>query len=105
MLTRALWLFAFICLSCTPTYSFAVPQKSKTSRQANSIHPVLGVRGLGIDSIHPRLEIRELGRNKDQFNVYLLGLQRLQNIAQNDKFSYYQIAGKLGGLSVQDLAK
>jgi tyrosinase len=46
-----------------------------------------------------------LERNKDQFNVYLLGLQRLQNIAQNDKFSYYQIAGKLGELSVQDLAR
>ena len=96
MLTRALWLFAFICLLCSPTYSTAVPRNSNIYRQAIEppIHPVLGVRGLGIDTTHPRLEIRELERNKDQFNVYLLGLQRLQNIPQDDKFSYYQVAGR-----------
>ncbi|KAH7390588.1 hypothetical protein BKA66DRAFT_580691 [Pyrenochaeta sp. MPI-SDFR-AT-0127] len=64
-------------------------------RQAitSPVHAVLGVRGLGVDTTHPRLEIRELEHNKDQLNLYLLGLQRFQSTNQEDKLSYYQVAG------------
>ncbi|KAH6864910.1 common central domain of tyrosinase-domain-containing protein [Alternaria rosae] len=93
MLIKALWLVTFVCTLCIPAYPTAVQRNSGTIRRTGPIHPVLGVRGLGIDTIHPRIEIRELERNKDQFNVYLLGLRRLQSIGQYDKFSYYQIAG------------
>ncbi|OCK82998.1 Di-copper centre-containing protein [Lepidopterella palustris CBS 459.81] len=41
----------------------------------------------------PRLEIRQLEQNADQWNVYLLGLNRFQQMTQSDKLSYYQIAG------------
>jgi hypothetical protein len=96
MFARVLWLLASIVLSCSRVHSSAVPINN-APRQATgpSVYPVLGVRGLGVGTTHPRLEIRELERNKDQLNVYLLGLQRLQNMAQNDKLSYYQIAGTL----------
>jgi tyrosinase len=42
------------------------------------------------------LEIRELQRSPDQFNVYLIGLRRFQNTSQDDKLSYFQIAGMHG---------
>ncbi|KAF2134809.1 Di-copper centre-containing protein, partial [Dothidotthia symphoricarpi CBS 119687] len=65
-----------------------------TRRQANdTIHVVSGVPRLGIDTKFPRLEVRELERNPDQFNVYLLGLQRFQSISQDEKLSYFQISG------------
>lgn len=57
---------------------------------------VLGMSGLGDNGLHPRLEIRELQKNTDQWNVYLLGLRRFQNVAQDDKLSYYQVAGTFG---------
>lgn len=57
------------------------------------IYPVLGVVGMGVNTTAPRLEIRELQRNPDLFNVYLLGLQRWQNTSQEEKFSYFQVAG------------
>jgi len=105
MLARALWLFICVFMLYAPANSIAVPKKGSRTRQANSIHPILGVRGLGVDTIHPRLEIRELGRNKDQLNVYLLGLQQLQSIGQCDKFSYYQIAGKLCHYRMQHVTR
>ncbi|KAJ8112746.1 hypothetical protein OPT61_g4959 [Boeremia exigua] len=60
---------------------------------SNGIYPVLGVLGHGLNSTAPRLEIRELQRNPDLFNVYLLGLQRWQSTSQDNKFSYFQVAG------------
>ena len=62
-------------------------------RRQDGIYPVLGVRGHGLNNTAPRLEIRELQRNPDLFNLYLLGLQRWQNTSQDDKLSYFQIAG------------
>lgn len=53
---------------------------------------VLGVKGL-VDGTHPRLEIRDLEKKEDQWNLFLLGLWRFQNMNQKDKLSYYQIAG------------
>ena len=96
MFTKIFGIFALIGVWCFPAHARTIPFGNKEQRQADlhQIHPVLGVGGLGKDTIHPRLEIRELERNKDQFNVYLLGLQRLQNIPQDDKLSYYRISGK-----------
>ena len=55
---------------------------------------VLGVAGVAGASVHPRLEIRQLEQNADQWNVYLLGLNRFQQMNQTDLLSYYQIAGE-----------
>ena len=63
-------------------------------RRQGGFFSVLGIAGLGNNTPHPRLEIRELEKNKDQWNVYLLGLRRFQSAPQSDKLSYYQIAGR-----------
>lgn len=41
----------------------------------------------------PRLEIRELAKNKDQWNIFLLGLKRMQETNYTDPTSYYALAG------------
>lgn len=71
-----------------------VKRDSQAVNDGGAFFSILGVRGLGDSSIHPRLEIRELEKNADQWNVYLLGLNRFQQMNQTDKLSYYQIAGK-----------
>ena len=40
-----------------------------------------------------RLEIRELQKNADQWNLYLLGMERFKAKDKNDKLSYYAVAG------------
>jgi hypothetical protein len=67
-----------------------LPRRQNTTEP---ILPILGLPGLGITTVYPRLEIRELQRRPDQFNVYLIGLRRFQNTSQDDKLSYFQIAG------------
>lgn len=44
----------------------------------------------------PRLEIRQLQQNADQWNLYLLGMERFQGKDKNDKLSYYQVVGVHG---------
>ena len=70
-----------------------IPVVHRSQANATSPFAVLGIRNTGNDTVQPRLEIRELERRPDEFNVFLLGLQRFQSIDQADKLSYYQIAG------------
>jgi tyrosinase len=42
---------------------------------------------------YPRLEIRQLRNNADQWNLYLLGMERFKNKDKNDRLGFYQIAG------------
>ena len=63
-------------------------------RQHGGVFSVLGIVAFGDGTPHPRLEIRELQKNKDQWNVFLLGLHRFQSVDQNDRLSYFKIAGK-----------
>ena len=44
--------------------------------------------------VQPRFEIRELAQNQDQWNVFLLGLKRMQEVEIRDPTGYYAIAGK-----------
>ncbi|KAK3069943.1 hypothetical protein LTR53_011321 [Teratosphaeriaceae sp. CCFEE 6253] len=59
-------------------------------RRQDPVTVVTGIRAFGVQ---PRLEIRQLQQNVDQWNIYLLGLAKLQATNQSDKLSYYQIAG------------
>ncbi|KAL2358572.1 common central domain of tyrosinase-domain-containing protein [Cryomyces antarcticus] len=59
------------------------------ARQASTFS-ITGVQDWGVQ---PRLEIRQLQKNADQWNLYLLGLKRMQEVDHNNKLSYYQIAG------------
>lgn len=106
--TRALQWLLLLGLLCSPTQSKTIRAHRRRHAVVNlhhihphirrqdlstGIYPVLGLPGLGINTTAPRLEIRELQRNPDLFNLYLLGLQRWQSIGQDDKFSYFQVAG------------
>jgi len=42
---------------------------------------------------YPRLEIRQLRNNADQWNLYLLGMERFMSKSKDDKLGYYQISG------------
>jgi hypothetical protein len=70
-----------------------VPIARRTEMNATPLVTVLGIRGSRSDTIHPRLEIRELERRSDEFNVFLLGLQRFQSVSQDNMLSYFQVAG------------
>jgi len=56
---------------------------------------ITGVQsGRGSDGSVPlRLELRQLQQNTDQWNLYLLALDRLQNVNQTELLSWYQISG------------
>ena len=101
LLSRSLVLITYLCASasCTPTNFNSGPRiaedLSALLRRQDGIFSVLGISGLGVSTIQPRLEIRDLERyHPDQWNVFLLGLQRFQSVSQDDKLSYFQIAGK-----------
>ncbi|KAI9708383.1 MAG: hypothetical protein M1820_004087 [Bogoriella megaspora] len=62
----------------------------KTRQQPSTI-PITGASSG--NGVQPRLEIRQLQQNADQWNLYMLGLQRMQQANQSDPLSWYQIAG------------
>jgi len=66
-----------------------------------SVFTVTGVQdGSGQGGPKPlRLEIRELQRNPDLWNLYILGLDRLQSVDQRELLSYYQLSGTKTPLS------
>jgi len=59
--------------------------------RANNI-AITGVVGSNT-VLSPRLEIRDLQKNADQWNLYLLGMERFKAKAKTDRMSYYQIVG------------
>jgi tyrosinase len=63
-------------------------------RRNGGVFSVLGIGAFGDGTPHPRLEIRDMEKNKDQWNVFLLGLHRFQSVDQNDELSYFKIAGE-----------
>jgi tyrosinase len=56
----------------------------------DSYFSVVGVQGTGV---HPRQELRDLEKDTETWNMYLLALARFQAMDQNEKISYYQVAG------------
>lgn len=69
-----------------------VPDLKIDRRQSSGgLTAVTGITGLGTPA---RLEIRQLEQNTDQWNLYLLGLDRMMKVNESEKLSYYQIAGQ-----------
>ncbi|KAI9810350.1 MAG: hypothetical protein M1827_006317 [Pycnora praestabilis] len=96
MLTTLLIVFLLVAFSISAPNpgGFLSTLKAKQRRQTATFS-INGVStGRGPDGSVPfRQEIRQLQRNADQWNLYLLALQRLQQVDQSDQFSWYQIAG------------
>lgn len=84
-------LSGFVASALLVANTFAVPHGVgiKEKRQTAPL-AVTGFQGSGIQ---PRLEIRDLQSNGDQFNMYLLALQRMQQLDQDDFLSYFQLSG------------
>jgi len=53
----------------------------------------IAITGASSGGSQPRLEIHDLQSQTDQWNIYLLALQRFQEMDGNDPMSWYQIAG------------
>lgn len=54
----------------------------------------VAVTGVAQNAVYPRLEVRQMLFTKpNQWTLFVLGLQRFQQMSQNDRMSYYQIAG------------
>jgi len=65
-------------------------ERSILEARANNIQ----IRGATDGRQYPRLEIRQLQANRDQWNLYLLAMERFKAKPRNDRMSYYQIAGE-----------
>jgi len=65
--------------------------RRQSSANSSGYTVVTGIQGSGTQ---PRLEIRQLEKNADQWNIYLLGMNRFMRSNQSEKLSYYQVAGK-----------
>lgn len=63
------------------------------SSSKSSFLAITGTQPNGTGSVPQRLEIRRLQQDPYQWNLYLLGLNRFQNMNQSTQSSYYQIAG------------
>lgn len=75
------------------TTLLATTSAASPSPQRRQTAPI-PVTGLAGQSIQPRLEIRELQQQQpDQWNVYILGLTRMQQVDQSDFLSYFELAG------------
>jgi tyrosinase len=66
-------------------------ERRQSSANSSGYTVVTGIQGT---STQPRLEIRQLEKNADQWNIYLLGMNRFMRSNQSEKLSYYQVAGK-----------
>ncbi|SMQ51746.1 unnamed protein product [Zymoseptoria tritici ST99CH_3D7] len=68
----------------------STPLRRQSSGDGNGTFAITGITDFGTQ---PRLEIRELEKNRDAWNIYLLGLERFKAAPQDDKLSYYKLAG------------
>jgi hypothetical protein len=83
------------------TGSGASPVNQNTPHRRQNAAPI-AVTGLAGQSIQRRLELRELQQqNPDMWNIYLLGMTRMQQADQSDFLSHFQLAGPyVDGLSL-----
>jgi hypothetical protein len=56
----------------------------------DSYFSVVGVQGTGV---HPRQDIRDLEKDTETWNMFLQALARFQAMDQDEKVSYYKVAG------------
>ena len=88
-ITAATAIFTLISSIAASPIELHLP-KVLEARQDGSL-PVVGVTSGGVQ---PRLELRELEKQHEQFTLFIIALTRFQAVDQNDRESYYQIAGQ-----------
>ena len=55
----------------------------------------VAIKGAADSSQYPRIEIRDMIKKTDQWNLFLLAMERFKNKPKTDRLSYYQISGRL----------
>lgn len=79
--------------SCLLSAAAASPLGPKSKRQ-QSAGESLAVTGINQGDVQPRLEIRDLAKDEFQWNLFLLAMQRFQQMDQDERTSWYSVAGK-----------
>lgn len=69
---------------------------AKSRRQDNG-HTPLAITGIAQADVQVRLEVRELAKTGAQWNLFVLGMQKLQQMDQDERTSWYSISGECGG--------
>jgi tyrosinase len=95
--------FLFAWLSCSvaasPLLSQQITTLPQTSsplrRQAGGDNGTFAITGIADFGTQQRLELRELQKDRDTWNIYMLGLQRFHATPQDGKLSFYKIAGDI----------
>jgi len=68
-------------------------EEPRLEERQSGFTAVTGISG----NVYPRLEVRQMLWNKpNQWTLLLLGMQQFQQMSQDNKLSYYQIAGVHG---------
>ncbi|CCU76066.1 unnamed protein product [Blumeria hordei] len=78
-----------------PSYNYHGVESTINARQLPTIAVNTGaLAGQGPNGSVPlRLEVQELMKNTDMWTLYILGLDRMQNLDQDELMSWYNIAG------------
>lgn len=99
-MSRFTFLFFLSCSILASVSAVPDPSALSKSERVAAMARQLGSFGItGVKtsvsngSVPVRKEIRQLQQDEDQWNLYLLGLQRFQAVDQSQLLSYYQIAG------------
>ena len=87
--------YVFACLLPFFLLSCASSPRQIQAREPTGAYVITGVgSGRGNDGSVPfRQEIRTLQQDQDKWNLYLLGMSKMQSVEQTNKLSWYQIAG------------
>ncbi|KAL0254953.1 hypothetical protein SLS55_009477 [Diplodia seriata] len=79
-------------ISREPHGAHSLGSLTKSKRQQTGGES-LAVTGIDHDEVQPRLEIRDLAKNEFQWNLFLLAMQRFQQTDQDERTSWYSVAG------------
>ncbi|KAI4938476.1 hypothetical protein J4E85_000916 [Alternaria conjuncta] len=91
-------LFSFTGLATTLSLLASVQAVSNSTngpscgvaKADDSYFSVVGVQGTGV---HPRQELRELQKDTELWNIFIQAFARFQAMDQDQKISYFQVAG------------
>ncbi|KAK7533041.1 uncharacterized protein J3D65DRAFT_558533 [Phyllosticta citribraziliensis] len=86
---------------CSPVDSGRKPHVPETLSRRQVSGGTFAITGADSGSTELRLEIRDLQRSKEQWSLYLLGLQKFQAMDQEDKLSWYSVMG-IHGMPFKD---
>ncbi|KAK8151449.1 hypothetical protein BKA80DRAFT_322963 [Phyllosticta citrichinensis] len=86
---------------CSPVDAGRKPHVLESLPRRQTGGGTFTITGADSGSTELRLEVRDLQRSTEQWNLYLLGLQKFQAMDQDDKLSWYSVMG-IHGMPFKD---